>query len=182
MKLRGLGILLPAVIALLTGCGSSGGSRKDSETLPETRERKIPLSQVESRFNPSEYDDDLNVVCDQHEIEQQRAANEASKDSLIIVSELSQGYRIQIFATGNIDEATVMRLTTIQRVTEDSVYIVYDPPVYKVRIGDFRTRAEASQKLGAMSSIGFADAWVVGDRIVIRKTVRVPSSPSTRKE
>ena len=75
-----------------------------------------------------------------------------------------------------------MRLTTIQRVTEDSVYIVYDPPVYKVRIGDFRTRAEASQKLGAMSSIGFADAWVVGDRIVIRKTVRVPSSPSTRKE
>ena len=37
-------------------------------------------------------------------------------------SELTQGYRIQIFATGNFDEANAMRETAVQRLTEDSVY------------------------------------------------------------
>ncbi len=182
MKLCGLGILLSALISFLAGCGSSAGPRKDAETPSDGRERKVPLSQIERQFNPSNHDDELEAVVQQHEIARQRAASEASIDSLIIESEPTQGYRIQIFATGNIDEANAMRLTTIQRVTEDSVYIVYDPPVYKVRVGDFRTRAEASQKLGGLGSIGFADAWVVSDRILIRKVVRVPSSPSPRKE
>ncbi|HCA80598.1 MAG TPA: hypothetical protein DEP53_12790 [Bacteroidetes bacterium] len=182
MKLCGLGILFSTLMAFLAGCGSSEGSRRSSDSPPEERERKVPLAQIERQFNPSDYDDELDAVVQRHEIEQQRAASEAGKDSLIIESEPSQGYRIQIFATSNIDEANAMRLTTVQRVTEDSVYIVYDPPVYKVRIGDFRTRAEASQKLGGLSSIGFADAWVVGDRILLRRIVRVPSSPSPRKE
>ena len=173
MKLCGLGILLSALITLLAGCGSSEGSRKDADSSPDVRERKVLLSQTERQFNPSDYDD---------EIEQQRAASEASKDSLFIESEPTQGYRIQIFATSNIDEANAMRLTTVQRVTEDSVYIVYDPPVYKVRVGDFRTRTEASQKLGALSNIGFADAWVVSDRILLRRIVRIPSVPAFKKE
>jgi septal ring-binding cell division protein DamX len=182
MKLCGLGILLSALIALLAGCGSSEGSRKEADSSADVRERKVPLSQVERQFNPADYDDELETVVQQHEIEQQRAASEASKDSLIIESEPTQGYRIQIFATSNIDEANAMRLTTVQRVTEDSVYIVYDPPVYKVRVGDFRTRAEASQKLGTLSTIGFADAWVVSDRILLRRMVRVPSVPSPRRD
>ena len=182
MKLCGLGILLSALITLLAGCGSSEGSRKDADSSPDVRERKVLLSQTERQFNPSDYDDEIEAVVQQHEIEQQRAASEASKDSLIIESEPTQGYRIQIFATSNIDEANAMRLTTVQRVTEDSVYIVYDPPVYKVRVGDFRTRTEASQKLGALSNIGFADAWVVSDRILLRRIVRIPSVPAFKKE
>lgn len=176
MKLLGSGLLLSASIALIAGCGSSEATRGDSETASDTREHRLSLSQAESRFNPSEYDDELTVVQQQHEIEQQRAAIEASKDTLIIESEPTQGYRIQIFATDNIDEANAMRMTTVQRITEDSVYIVYDPPVYKVRVGDFRTRAEASQRMGIISSIGFSDAWIVSDRILIRRFVRVPSS------
>jgi hypothetical protein len=66
-------------------------------------------------------------------------------------------------------------LTAAQRITEDSLYVVYDPPVYKVRIGDFPTRAEANQKLTTVIGQGFSDAWVVGDRIIQRKLVRVPS-------
>ena len=66
-----------------------------------------------------------------------------------------------------------MRMTAEQHFTEDSLYVVFDPPVYKVRVGDFRTRAEASQRLGVIVSEGFSDAWVVWDRIVLRKVVRV---------
>jgi hypothetical protein len=182
MKLFGLGILLSAFIAFMAGCGSSEATRSDAESGSDSREHRISLSQAESRFNPSDYDDELGAVQQQHELEQQRAAIEASKDTLILESEPTQGYRIQIFATDNIDEANAMRMTTVQRISEDSVYIVYDPPVYKVRVGDFRTRAEASQRMGVISSIGFSDAWIVSDRIFMRRFVRVPSSVPLKQE
>jgi hypothetical protein len=58
---------------------------------------------------------------------------------------------------------------------------VFDPPVYKIRVGDFLTRVEANQRLGVISALGFADAWVVGDKITIRKSIRVKPSGDTRK-
>ena len=174
-------IALASAFVVLSGCSSSESSRK-STTAPATeQDHKVALSQVERAFNPSDYDDEIEVIRKQHEFEQQRAAAEHRQDSVVVESEPTQGYRIQIFATGNFDEANAMRQTAVQRLTEDSVYVVFDPPVYKVRVGDFRTRIEANQRLGVISAMGFADAWVVGDKITIRKSVRLQPSVNTRK-
>ena len=181
MKYGVFTILLPAIVLLLSGCGSSGSSQEGSVPPPEEREQRVPLSRYEKTFNPSSYDDEIAEIQRQHVIEQERSAAENNRDSVVVESEFSQGYRIQIFATGNIDEANAMRMTAAQRITDDSLYIVFDPPVYKVRIGDFRTRAEANQRLGAVVALGFADAWVVGDKIIQRKLVRVPAQVSPRK-
>ena len=174
-------IALTAVFVVLSGCGSSESARKSSTLPMGEQDHKVALSQFEKTFNPSDYDDEIEVIQKQHEFEQQRAAAERQQDSVVVESELTQGYRIQIFATGSIDEANAMRQTAVQRLTEDSVYVVFDPPVYKVRVGDFRTRVEANQRLGVINAMGFADAWVVGDKITIRKSVRVPPSGNTRK-
>ncbi len=88
-------------------------------------------------------------------------------------AEYLQGFRIQIFATANIDEANAMKTTASQIITGDSLYVVFDPPVYKVRMGDFMSRLEASRKLSTLLDRGFPDAWVVNDQIIRRKLVRV---------
>lgn len=168
-------------LLLLAGCGSTEGTRKDSSSQPDEQERWVPLSQYERTFNPSDYDKEIEAVRTQHQVELERAASHSPADSVVLESEYSQGYRIQIFATASIDEANAMRLTAAQRITEDSLYVVFDPPVYKVRIGDFRTKGEANLKLGPVSGMGFTDAWVVGDKIIIRKLVRVPTSPVLRQ-
>jgi hypothetical protein len=182
MKYLRIATVVSAVALILSGCGSSGSLQKDSPAPPEEREQRVPLSRYENTFNPSRYDDEITEIQRQHTIEQERTATERGRDSVVVESTFTQGYRIQIFATGNIDEANAMRLTAAQRITEDSLYVMYDPPVYKVRIGDFPTRAEANQKLSAVIAQGFADAWVVGDRIVQRKLVRVPAQPSPGKD
>jgi hypothetical protein len=173
-------ILLSLLSVSLSGCGATEESQKDAASLPEQSRQRVSLSQVEKSFNPSDFDDELEVVLKQHDLEQVREAENMREDSVVVESEFTQGYRIQIFATASIDEANAMRLTAAPRITEDSLYVVFDPPVYKVRIGDFRTKAEANQKLGAVIGMGFVDAWVVGDKITLRKIVHVPSTDTRR--
>ena len=181
LKLSLLLIVLPAAAVILFGCGSSESTRKGPASPAEEQERKVPRSQFERAFNPSDYDDEIEAVQKQHEFEQQRAAAGNQQDSVVVESEVTQGFRIQIFASGSFDDASAMRQTAVQRLTEDSIYVVFDPPTYKVRVGDFRTRVEANQRLGVISALGFADAWVVGDKITIRKMVRVqPATTRTR--
>jgi hypothetical protein len=175
MKHSLFAILFTAIALMISGCGSSGSSQKEAPGSAEERDQRVPLSRYEKTFNPSDYDDEIAEIQKQHVMEQEKAAAGHRQDSVVVESSLMQGYRVQIFATGSIDEANAMRLTAVQRITEDSIYVMFDPPVYKVRIGDFRTRAEANQKLGAIVALGFADAWVVGDRIILRTLVRIPS-------
>jgi hypothetical protein len=182
MKYLRLTTVVSALALILSGCGSSGSSQRETPAPPEEREQRVPLSRYEKTFNPSTYDDEITEIQRQHTIEQERAAADRQHDSVVVESTFTQGYRIQIFATGSIDEANAMRLTAVQRITEDSLYVVYDPPSYKIRIGDFPTRAEANQKLAPIIAQGFADAWVVGDRIIQRKLVRVPTQLPPKKD
>jgi len=167
---------------LLSGCGPSGSTQKETPTPPEEREQRVPLSRYEKSFNPSRYDDEITEIQRQHTIEQERAAAERQRDSVVVESTFTQGYRIQIFASGNIDEANAMRLIAAQRIMDDSLYVVYDPPVYKVRLGDFITRTEANQKLAAVIAQGFTDAWVVGDRVIQRKLIHIPTQLPPKKD
>jgi hypothetical protein len=181
--MKALLIFIPCMLLLviLTGCSSSEGVRKSTTISSNERDHLVPASQYEKTFNPSDYDDEIEVVRKRHQVEQERVTMEHQQDSVIVESELTQGFRIQIFASGSFDDANAMRQTAVQRLTEDSVYVVFDPPVYKVRVGDFRTRVEANQRLGVVSAMGFADAWVVGDKITVRKTVHVPSAGNIRR-
>ncbi len=180
MKSSSLFTIFPVIALLLSGCGSSGSLQKDSPSPAEEKEQRVLLSRYERSFNPSDFDDEIAEVQKQHALEEERAA-EHQRDSIVVESEFSQGYRIQIFASGSIDEANAMRMTAAQHITDDSLYVVFDPPVYKVRVGDFHTRAEANQRLGVVVGEGFTDAWVVGDRIVLRKLVRVQTQPPQQK-
>jgi hypothetical protein len=96
-------------------------------------------------------------------------------DSTIVETVETQGFRIQIFATGSIDEATASQ-TVARNQVGDSVYVVYDPPVYKVRVGDYATRLEANQRLTRIVNMGYDDAWVVSDKISLRRVTRVARS------
>ena len=139
-------IFLAAFLLLLCSCSPTESTRTESTTPPAKRERKVALSDYERAFNPSAYDDEIEQIQKQHVMEQEKSAAAHHEDSVVVESEYTQGYRIQIFATRNIDEANAMRQTALQHITQDSLYIVFDPPVYKVRVGDFRTRVEANQK------------------------------------
>jgi hypothetical protein len=141
------------------------------------KEKKAPLKDYEATLKPSDYDEEVEAVQKKQSDEKPRVQLEIPRDSTIVLEDIQQGYRIQIFASSSIDEAGKMKASVLLKLPQDSVYIVYDPPVYKVRLGDFPSRYDASTKLSGVVDQGYPEAWIVPDNIVRRKTIQVPRTP-----
>jgi len=69
-------------------------------------------------------------------------------------------YRVQVFATTYLDQAEEFAQRVRERV-EEKVYIQYESPLYKVRVGDCPTEEEAKLLLQKISQAGFPHPWVV---------------------
>jgi SPOR domain len=167
-----------AVIAYcaLAGCSSSNpDATGDQKQSPESqKEMKKPLSYYEATLDPSKYEDDVEVVEQKKSEDRDTTELRIPKDSTVVQETSQLGFRIQIYSTSSIDEAMNTRTNVLTKLPRDSVYIVYDPPIYKIRLGDFQTRYDASIELPTIVNLGYADAWIVPDNIVRRKIIQVP--------
>jgi hypothetical protein len=77
------------------------------------------------------------------------------------------GFRIQIFfASGNDskDRANAVRTEALKSHNQQPVYILFEAPYYKVRMGDFRTRLDAERALQSIR-LSFPGAFIVEDLI-----------------
>lgn len=77
------------------------------------------------------------------------------------------GYRIHIFMeTGNdgLAHAEEVKTKFEDKYTEIPAYITFGEPYYRVRVGDFRTRLEASKFLERINR-KYPNAWVIRDKI-----------------
>lgn len=71
-----------------------------------------------------------------------------------------EGYRVQVFSgtERRIAQALEARLREKYSLP---VYMLFEAPQYKVRVGDYPTRAEADHWCQQLRDDGFPDAWVV---------------------
>lgn len=77
------------------------------------------------------------------------------------------GYRIHIFMeSGNeaLLNAEDVKGKFEQKYDDIPAYITFGEPYYRVRVGDFRTRLEASQFLQKINR-KYPNAWVIKDKI-----------------
>lgn len=78
-----------------------------------------------------------------------------------------QGYRIQILKASGNDALTLTeeaKTKFMKKYTDTPVYLTFDEPYYRVRVGDFRTRLEAEKFLKKISR-KYPGAWVIQDYI-----------------
>lgn len=78
------------------------------------------------------------------------------------------GYRIQLISTQNLAEAISVK-SQADSLYSTPVYVDFEPPNYKVRIGNYETNEEAMNMQNAMQKQGFKNAWVVPSKIVVIK-------------
>jgi len=84
--------------------------------------------------------------------------------SLDSVQSVSEGYRVQVLATRYFERAE--RLAVIMKNTvSDSVYVDFEAPNYKVRIGDFIDRNSAESLQQELVQMGYNSAWILHARI-----------------
>ena len=80
----------------------------------------------------------------------------------------TSGYRIQLISTQNLAEAISVKARA-DSTCSVPVYVDFEPPNYKVRIGNYITNEEAMIMQNGMQGQGFDNAWVVPSKIVVVK-------------
>ncbi len=87
-----------------------------------------------------------------------------------------QGYRVQVFSSNRQrtakDEAFGLEKRIQETDLHTSVYVLYTPPFWKVRLGDFRTQEEAqilkTELLRRLPELQ-GDTYIVRDQITVSK-------------
>ena len=75
-----------------------------------------------------------------------------------------EGYRLQIFESSSVEE-TNRTLRKFERSLKDSVYMVFEAPLYKLRLGNFVTKKEAEKQKEKLNKKGYKNIWIVRSRI-----------------
>ncbi len=84
----------------------------------------------------------------------------AETDTLDSTSYLVKGYRVQIVISQNVNELEVIQDKLMQSV-DKKVYIIFELPNYKLRVGNFLNRKEAESFQKKIVRLGYKTAWVV---------------------
>ena len=75
-------------------------------------------------------------------------------------------YRIQIFESSiaSIARAEAKRF---QNILGDTVYIDFETPLYKLRIGNYTVRKNAEKAIKSISRLGVKDSWIIRTKTTI---------------
>ena len=142
-----------------------GGSQ---QTINTTDDIQIPDSKKNAEWN--EDFDPMTLGDYALDIEGRKASDDAADidqllrggaaaDTAVQRSQI-RGFRVQLISTRNEEEArAVMRNAAIS--FSEPTYREYDNPYYKIRVGDFKSRYEASLVQEQAIELGFHEAWVV---------------------
>tara|TARA_B100000508_G_scaffold114452_1_gene93267 strand:+ start:2544 stop:2981 length:438 start_codon:yes stop_codon:yes gene_type:complete len=84
--------------------------------------------------------------------------------SLDSVQSVSEGYRVQVLATRYFERAESLAVI-MKNTVSDSVYVDFEAPNYKVRIGDFIDRNSAESLQQELVQMGYNSAWILRARI-----------------
>ena len=77
---------------------------------------------------------------------------------------ISEGYRVQILATRYFDYADSLAISISSKII-DSVYVEFETPNYKVRVGDFINRDSAELLQQKLLNMGYKSAWILRTKI-----------------
>lgn len=77
----------------------------------------------------------------------------------------SEVYRVQVFTSRLYTEASREKAIA-EEIFNLPVYLDYEVPYYKLRVGDFTTRGEAEDMLPEIKAIGYRNAWVA--RVILQ--------------
>ena len=74
------------------------------------------------------------------------------------------GFRLQVFESSSAEEAKRI-LRKFDRALPDSLYLVFEAPLYKIRYGNFVTKNQADATKETLAKKGYKNIWIVRSRI-----------------
>jgi len=174
-KLNFLQIIIPFAV-LFYSCSASTDTRysKDAEKeVSKTKENEIiaeddfDIKPFQTKFEiPFESKETKDVPLDLWFGYSADIPEDQTKKTVV---DTIQGYRVQVISTDNLDEANGIRSEIYFKTNEKAIYVIFEPPFYVVRVGDYKNISDAKTLSFKLNQLGFAGTKVVNDLINIYK-------------
>ena len=74
------------------------------------------------------------------------------------------GYRLQLYESSSAEQAN-KKMNKYSLSLKDSLYLVFDAPLYKIRYGNFISKDKAEIVQAKLKRKGFKKVWIVKSRI-----------------
>jgi hypothetical protein len=151
---------------------------------PGQGEPPADLAESEKDFDPLAQDAERPIVISSGGEDGGQMPASTTPDGQTSISEdlsgperpgVARGYRVQIFLSDDLREASRVMAEARERF-EQEVYLEYDAPYYKVRVGDCSHEWQGEELLQVARRLGYPDAWLV------RTIIRVPGEQESPGE
>ena len=87
-----------------------------------------------------------------------------NKNSIDSTQFIIEGFRVQIFATEELAKAEQLQ-KDLSNILNQNIYIVFEAPNYKVRVGNFIDRNKAEDFRENVLNKGYTSSWIIRTRI-----------------
>ncbi len=171
-KLKFTYVIISAII-FLAGCSASTGSRyektektngnEDNEKVIADEDFDITKYKTKIEIETISNNEGLSDVWYEYENNSEETNFVQNRKIIGTVD----GYRVLIVATDNMDEANSVRGEILTKIKRKEVYISFEPPFYKVKIGDFTDITESNNLKFKLNQLGFTEARVVQETVNI---------------
>jgi len=159
----------------------SGGAKYGEETVSEETTTKV----IPSKLDPLDLPQDTRIIP---KLQPHKGAITGSEDAPDVVKDTvdekqtpptktiqpqvdtlaSQALRIQLHSTELFGEAKRERIIA-EEVFDQPVFLDYEVPYYKVRVGSFSDRKDAEVYLQKAKNAGYQNAWIVAVRVNVKE-------------
>lgn len=162
--------LVPLFALLLWACGGPG--TYGPEEAPPTESQPVD----ERGYDPLELSADTDIIpqlrpqggviagrdqlVSRDTVTSDTTAVDPGAPTVPVDSISNQAYRVQLFTSKLFGEAK-HQVTVAEEIFDQPVYMDYEVPYFKVRVGSFATRDAAESYQQKAKAAGYSSAWVV---------------------
>lgn len=82
------------------------------------------------------------------------------------------GYRVEVISSDNLEEVNAVRTDVYFKTNEKSLYIIFEPPFYVLRVGDCKTINDAKALSFKLNQLGFSGTKIVNDLIIVQRSIK----------
>jgi len=171
-KLRFTLLFIP-IIVFLAGCAASTGSRYEkTEKTNGNEDNEKVISEEDFDITKYKTKIEIETISNNEELSDvwYEYQNDSEGTNFVLNRKIVgtvDGYRVLIVATDNMDEANSVRDEILTKIKRKEVYISFEPPFYKVKIGDFTDITESNNLKFKLNQLGYTEARVIQETVNI---------------
>ncbi len=168
-KLRFTLVFVP-IIFFHAGCSASTSSRYEKtngngDNEKVTVNEDFDITQYKTKIELETISNNQGISDVWYEYENDSEDSNFGRNLKIIRT--VDGYRVLVVATDNMGAANSVRADILTKIKHKEVYISFEPPFYKVKIGDFTDITESNNLKFRLNQLGYTEARVIQETVNI---------------